>query len=149
LDRHGVESSDTVGVAQGYVRLGEDLPRARVVLVPGRLVDGFALGAGAGAELLVDGPVHGVADRWGERRHAGGRDLGPEVRLEPVEIVATALELLTIPVRGPGAPADAVAGLEDQRGLAGPAHLAGGRAPGEAGSDHDDVMHGVPSPRRT
>ena len=141
LDRHGVESGDAVRVAQGCVRLREDLPRALVVFVPGRLVDGLALGAGARADLLIDGPVPGLADGRGEWRYARGHDLGPEVGLEPMEVVAASLESLSIPVRGPRAAADAIARLKDQRLQACSSYFARSRAARKSRTNHDDVVH--------
>ena len=148
-DRHAVEAGDVVQRRERIVGQRHDPPGVSVVLRPSALDDRVM--------LLDIRRVHLAAHQtggahWGRQHHrraAGGHDLGPGVRLEPVEEVAAALVGSSVPVGGPGAAADAITGLDDDGRFAGSTYLAGSGTAGEASPDHDDVMHGVSSPGRS
>ena len=123
------------------MRAGENLAAGFVVGIPSARIDGLALLVRPALGFAVDGPVGAVGLGHRDGRHTGGHNLGPDVRLEPVEEVGAKLEALAIPIFGQGAATDPVACLKDDRLQACSTYLACGRTPSEPRTNHDDVVH--------
>ena len=140
-DRHPVEPRQAVDVGERVVRERKQLLGARDERVPPTLGDRVALGDRAGAALLTDvprGELRLLADLDLE---PGPHDLGPRVRLVPVHPPSAELDVEPLPGRGPGAAAEAVAGLDDERAGAAQRGLPRRGDPGEPPSHDDHVEH--------
>ena len=95
----------------------------------------------AGAALAADPPAGGRLGIGELDADAAARDLRPGVGLVPVHPAAAVLDLLAVPVGRPGAPAEAVLRLQQQRAAPRQRDLAGRRHAGEPAADHDHVVH--------
>ena len=144
-DRLVVEAREPVGAEQRVVGLRQRLLDAVDEQVPAALGDGVPLGDRPGAALVPDEPARDVGVLADLDPEAGAGDLRPDVGLVPVHPAAAELDVLVVPPARPGAPAEPVAGLEEER--LGPAErgLASRSDAGKPAPDDDDVVHGAPS----
>ena len=123
------------------VRLRKRVLDAVHELVPATLGDRVALGDRPRAPLLAHEPARDVGLLADLDAEAGARDLRPHVRLVPVHPAAAELDVGAVPLERPGAPAEAVARLEQQRVGSAQRRLARGGDAGEPATDDDDVVH--------
>jgi hypothetical protein len=109
---------------------------------------GPKIGRRAAPQLVTDDPGAIVMGRALRQPEAVSTELGPDVCLEPVHPGTSELDLATGELGSPGAAAQAIARLDEERRMTRTLQLAGGRHTREATSNDDDVVrasHTAPS----
>ncbi len=139
--RQPVEALEQVDPQQRVVRGREGVVDAVDEPVPAAPGDRVALGDRALAALVADEPRGDLGVGAQVDRQAGAGDLRPGVGLVPVHPAAAVLDVDALPGRRPGAAADAIAGLQQERFEAGVGGFASGGDAGKSPADHDNVVH--------
>jgi hypothetical protein len=138
--RQPIEPFELAERGERRVWLGQRLPDAVDEPVPAAQSDRVALLDRAGAALVAHVPVGATGVLADRDREPGSRQLRERVRLVPVHPRTAVLDREPVPVGAPGAPAEPVTRLEQQRPAAPDRALASGCDTGEAAAHDDDVI---------
>src|SRR5690606_38155810 len=90
-------------------------------------------------DLVAGQPVGHFGAGSASDSQAVASDLGPDVRLDPMEPGAADLQIAAEAVVGPYTAAQSVARLQHQDAPAGTAQFAGGDQSGDPAADHDNI----------